>query len=212
MGALMLWFIVMCGDGMIANGQSGIGAAAVECIEVCTSGGGACDGDNAVGIAKAVGNDGVVVAAAAADGGAESKGVGDASSEGGIAAAAGVALAVGVVGVEGAGSVDDASGIVVGGVAAVAIDIAGMCGTDGTGIVNDVCIAVVVVVSSVIFIAKVQSWVSGHEVRAKEASVGRRAQGAGRYEVASAETSREAVVAARAGMLSKVFIIVNGLK
>jgi len=202
----VLWFVVVCSDGVIANGQGGIGAAAVECVEMCTGGGGACDGDDAVGVAKAVGDDGVVVAAAAVDGGAESEGIGDAGSKGGIAAAASVALAVSIVGVEGAG------GVVVGGVAAVAIDIAGVCSTDGAGIVDDVCVAVAVVVSGVIFIAEVQSWVSGREVGAKEASVGGRARGAGRYEVASAETSGEAAVAARAGVLSEVFIIVDGLE
>ena len=232
----MLRFVVMCGDGVIANGRGGIGAAAVECVETCAGGGGACKGDDAVGVAKAVGNDRVVVAAAAVDGGAESEGVGDAGSKGGIAAAAGVALAVGVVGVEGTGGVvvvggvaaaslaicgggiEGASGVdeagdVVGGVAAVAVavDIAGACGTDGAGIVDDVYVAVAVVVGGVIFIVKVQSWVSGREVGAKEASVGGRARGAGRYEVTSAETSREAAVTARAGMLSEVFVIIDGL-
>jgi len=70
---------------------------------------------------------------------------------------------------------------------------------------------VAVVVSGVIFIVKVQSQVSGHEVGAEEASVGGRAQGAGRYEIASAETSGEAAVTARAGVLSEVFVIVDGL-
>jgi len=64
----------------------------------------------------------------------------------------------------------------------------------------------------VIFIVEVQSRVSRREVGAKEASVDGRAQGAGRYEVASAETSGEAAVTVRAGMLSEVFIIVGGLE
>jgi len=84
----------------------------------------------------------------------------------------GVSGAGAVGGVEGAGGVDDASGVVVGGVAAVAVDIAGMCGTDGAGNVDDICIAVAVVVGSVIFIIEVQRQVSGCEVGAKEASMG----------------------------------------
>jgi len=64
----------------------------------------------------------------------------------------------------------------------------------------------------VIFIIEVQSQVSGREVGAEEVSVDRRAQGAGRYEVTSAETSGEAAVMARAGVLSEVFVIVGGLK
>ena len=104
--------------------------------------------------------------------------------------------------------------IVVRGVAATAVgvDIAGACGTDGAGIVDDACIALALVVGGVISIVEVQSRVSGHEVGAEEASVGGKAQGVGRCEVSSAETSREVVVTARAGMLSEVFIIINGLK
>jgi len=98
---------------------------------------------------------------------------------------AGRAVGVGVVaasvaicggGVEGAGGVDEA-GDVVRGVAATAVgvDVSGTCGTDGAGIVNDVCVAVAVVVDGVIFIVEVQSQVSGCEVGAEEVSVGRRA-------------------------------------
>jgi hypothetical protein len=112
-----------------------------------------------------------------------------------------------------AGGVDEA-GDVVGGVAAAAVgvDVAGACGTDGAGVVNDACVAVAVVVGGVIFIVEVQSRVSGREVGAEEASVGGKARGVGRCEVASAETSGEAVVTARAGVLSEVFIIVDGLE
>jgi len=137
--------------------------------------------------------------------------ISDASRAVGIGVvAASVAICSGSV--EGAGSVDEA-GDIVGGVAAIAIavDIAGTCGTDGAGIVGDVCVAVAVVVGGVIFIVKVQSRVSGREVGAKEASVGGRVRGASRYKVASAETSREATVTARAGMLSEVFVIIDGL-
>jgi len=110
-GALMLRFVVACGgSGVIVNGQGGIGAAAVECVRAFASGEGACDGDSDVGVAKAVGDDRVVVAAAAVDGGVEGEGVDDTRSKSGVAAAAaaGVALAVGVVGVKGAGGVSDA--------------------------------------------------------------------------------------------------------
>ena len=105
MGALVLQFVVACsGSGAVVNGQCGIGTAAVECVGVFASGGSACDGDDAVSIAKAVSDDGVV--AAAVDGCAEGEGV----NEGGLAAAASVALAVGVVsdsiGVEGTSGVD----------------------------------------------------------------------------------------------------------
>ena len=240
----MLQFVVVRGDGVIANGRGGISAAAVECVGAFTSGGGACDGDEAVGVvevvaavssgigvddasgvafgAAAVGADGVVgiddvgclvgfaiVIVSVSVGGAGS--VGDAGRAVGVGVvAASVAICGGSI--EGAGGVDEA-GDVVGGVAAiaVAVDIAGVCGTDGAGVVDNVCVAVAVVVSGVIFIVKVQSWVSGRKVGAKEASVGGRARGAGRYEVASAETSREATVTARAGMLSEVFVIVDGL-
>ena len=111
-----------------------------------------------------------------------------------------------------AGGVDEA-GDVVGGVAAAAIsiDIAGVCSTDGAGIVDDACIALALVVGSVISIIEVQSRVSGCEVGAK-ASVGRKAQGVGRCEVSSAETSGGVVVTARAGVLSKVFVIIDGLE
>jgi len=67
-GALVLRFVIMCGSSSaIANGQGGIGAAAVECVGVFASGEGVCNGDDDVGVAKAVGDDGVVVAAAAVD-------------------------------------------------------------------------------------------------------------------------------------------------
>jgi len=237
-------FVVMCSDGVIANGQGGISAATVEYVGAFASGGGACDGDEAAGIvevvaavgsgigiddtssiafgAAAVGADGAVgiddvgclvgfavVVVSVSIGGAGS--VGDASRAVGVGVvAASVAICSG--GIEGAGGVDEAGNVVRGVTAiAVAVDIAGACSTDGAGIVDDVCIAVAVVVSGVIFIVKVQSRVSGCEVRAKEASVGGRAQGAGRYKVASVETSGEAMVTVRAGMLSKVFVIVNGL-
>jgi len=240
----VLRFVVMCGDGVIVNGRGGIGAAAVECVGAFASGGGACDGDEAVGVVEVVaavsGGVGVddasgVAFGAAAVGADSAVGINDVGclvgfavvvvsvGVGGVASVsdAGRAVGIGVVaasvaicggGVEGAGSVDEA-GDVVRGVAAVAVavDIAGACGTDGAGVVDDVCVAVAVVVSGVIFIVKVQSWVSGREVGAEEASVGGRARGAGRYEVASAETSGEAAVTARVGMLSEVFIIVNGL-
>jgi len=242
--ALVLWFVVVRSDGVIANGRGGIGAATVECVGAFASGGGACDGDEAVGVVEVVAavsggvgiDDASGVAFGAAAVGADSAvgiddvgclvgfaivvvsvGVGGAGSVGDAGRAVGVGVVAASVaicsgGVEGAGGVDEA-GDVVGGVAAVAIavDIAGVCGTDGAGVVDDVCVAVAVVVGGVIFVVKVQSRVSGREVGAEEASVGGRAQGAGRYEIASAETSGEAAVTARAGMLSEVFVIVDGL-
>ena len=230
--ALVLRFVVACGGGgAVVNEQGGFGTAAVGCVRAITSGGGACGGDNAVGVAEAVGDDGVVVAAAAFDddvgtvdvaGGAVrvafavaavGSGVGVVVAIGadgavgiddvgclvgfavvivgvgvggvGSVSDAGRAVDVGVVaasvaicgsGVEGAGGVDEA-GNVVGGVAATAvgIDVSGACGTDGAGIVDDVCVAVAVVVNGVIFIVEVQSQVSRREVGAEEASVGGRA-------------------------------------
>jgi len=109
----MLWFVVVySGSGAIANGQGGIGTAAVECVGAFASGGSVCNVDDDVGVAKAVSDDGVVVAATAVDGGVEGEGVNDTGSKGGVAAAAavGIALAVSMVGIKGVGGVSDAAG------------------------------------------------------------------------------------------------------
>jgi len=79
-----------------------------------------------------------------------------------------------IVACGGGGAVANGQGGV-GAAAVTGVDISGTCGTDGAGIVNDVCIAVAVVVNGVIFIVEVQSRVSGCEVGAEEVSVGGRA-------------------------------------
>jgi len=136
-GALVLRFVIVCGGReAVANGRSRVSADDVEGVGAYAGRGGARDGDDAVGVAKVAGDDGVAVGAAAVVVADDGVGAGGASNVVRNAAAA----AVGGVGVEGAGDIEDeaapAVAVVVIGVGADGVDVESVgafAGGEGTG-------------------------------------------------------------------------------